>query len=163
MGNSYILYENMKNHPIYTIYINLQCGTIDYYKGYGRNQMRKIANMFYSIFFVAAIIFLIYCFTEFREDIPTMICATIVMLIATFLFIDVLVSIYQAEKKELLEKAQERQDEATKEIKKTMEEILKYEKAIYVVNKRELVEMKKDQLSEQINDQQSDTAKFKVL
>ncbi len=121
--------------------------------------MKKIANMFYSIFFVAAIIFLVYCFAEFREDIATMICATIVMLIATFLFIDVLVNIYKAEKKDLLEKTQERQDAFNKEISKTMEEILKYEKAIYVINKRELLELKK----EQIADQTSDTAKFKVL
>lgn len=121
--------------------------------------MKKIANMFYSIFFVAATIFLIYCFAEFRQDVATMICASIVMLIATFLFIDVLIGIYQAEKKDILEKMQERQDATSAELKKSLDEIIKYEKAIYVVNKRELLNLQQEQLKDQV----SDTAKFKVL
>lgn len=121
--------------------------------------MKKIANVFYSIFFVAAGIFLVYCFLEFRKDIATMICASVVMLIATFLFIDVLVSIYKAEKQDFLAKAQERQDATNAEIKKSFDELIKYEKAIYVVNKKELLEMQQNQLKDQL----SDTAKFKVL
>lgn len=121
--------------------------------------MKKIANMFYSIFFVAATIFLIYCFVEFRGDVAIMISASVVMLIASFLFIDVLVTVYKQEKADLLEKAKERQDATTAEIKKNLEEIIKYEKAIYVVNKRELAERQQQQLNDQLND----TAKFKVL
>ncbi len=121
--------------------------------------MKKLANMFYSVFFVASIIFLVYCFIEFREDLATMICASIVVLIAAFLFIDVLVSVYKQEKKDFLEKAQQREDATTAEMKKYLNEILKYEKAIYVVSKRELAEIQQ----EQNKDQASDTAKFKVL
>ena len=96
---------------------------------------------------------------EFHDDVATMICASIVMLIASFLFLDVLISVYKEEKKDFLAKAQERQDRATEEIKKSLDEIIKYEKAIYVVNKRELVEIQQEQTKEQA----SDTAKFKVL
>ena len=121
--------------------------------------MKKIANMAYSVFFVAAIIFLIYCFAEFRDDVATIICATIVMLIATVLFIDVLITVYKAEKKDILEKMQERQDAERAELSKLLNDVLKYEKAIYVVNKRALDEMNQ----QKNNNAVSDTAKFKVL
>ena len=121
--------------------------------------MKKLMNMFYCVFFMAAMIFLIYCLAEYREDLATMICATVVMLIATILFIDVLVSVYKAEKEDYLERAQARQDNANKELKKELDEILKYEKAIYVISKRELNEMRQDQVKDQV----SDTSKFKVL
>ncbi len=124
--------------------------------------MKKIANMFYTIFFVAATIFLAYCFFEYREDVATMICASIVMLIATFLFIDVLVSLYKDEKKDYLEKAQQRQDTATAEIQKTLQEAIKFEKALYIINRR-LLDQKQQEQSEQPYDQSSETAKFKVL
>lgn len=98
--------------------------------------LRKIANIFFTLLFVASIIFEGYCITECGDSILIMVCGGLVVIIATFLFIDVLVNVYTTERDYILAKKKEQQEEAVKAISDDLKEMLKYQKALYAVAKQ---------------------------
>lgn len=88
--------------------------------------------MFSTLFFMASIMLEIYCFLELREDIISVICGGGVVLIAGYLFIDTLPFDVMREKEIYYGKSLEYEEKISKEIT----EILKFQKALYVLNKK---------------------------
>ncbi|MDO5518873.1 MAG: hypothetical protein Q4G58_00125 [bacterium] len=98
--------------------------------------LRKIANIFFTLFFVASIIFEHYCIRECGDSALIVVCGGLVVIIAAFLFIDVLVSVYTRERDYILEKQKEQNEAAVKGLREDLQELLKYQKALYVVAKK---------------------------
>ena len=98
--------------------------------------LRKIANIFFTLFFIASIIFESYCILECGDSVIIVVCGGLVVVIAAFLFIDVLVSVYTRERDYILEKQAEQQKETAMIIGKELQEVLKYQKALYAVTKK---------------------------
>lgn len=98
--------------------------------------LKKIMNIFFVLFFIASIIFERYCLLECSDSPSIVICGGLVVIIAAFLFIDVLVSVYTTERDYILSKREEQQQAAVAALQKELNELLKYEKALYVVTKK---------------------------
>lgn len=98
--------------------------------------LRRITDIFFVLFFIASIIFESYCLLECSDSPVIVICGGLVVIIAAFLFIDVVVSVYTREREYILERQKEQQDHAVKMLRKELDEILKYEKALYVITKK---------------------------
>ena len=76
--------------------------------------MKKVANIFYTLFFIASLIFEGYCLQKFESDYVTIIGGGAVVLIASYLFIDVWISVYERESDRFLDAARQRESLAIK-------------------------------------------------
>lgn len=104
--------------------------------------MKKVANIFYTLFFIASLIFEGYCLQKFESDYVTIIGGGAVVLIASYLFIDVLISVYERERDRFLEAARQRESLAIKEVREEMLEMQKFQKALYISGKRQTETLK---------------------
>ena len=99
--------------------------------------LKKITNVFFTLFFLASVIFEAYCLLECGDSVLIVVCGGLVVLIAAFLFIDVLVSIYTTERDYMLEQQRENYNQAAELIHNDLNELLKYQKALYAVTKKQ--------------------------
>lgn len=99
--------------------------------------MKRVANIFYTLFFIASLIFEGYCLQRLETNYVTIIGSGVVVLIASYLFLDVVISVYIKERNCFLEAAEKRQQYAINELKEEMLEMQKVQKALYVSNKRQ--------------------------
>ena len=82
--------------------------------------------------------FEVFCLLEYRHDSVAVIGGGIVVLIAAFLFIDMIVSLYIKERELFFQEAREREKRQERLWKDELEEILKYQKVTYLVAKKSL-------------------------
>lgn len=120
--------------------------------------MKKRSYIFYTLFFIIAVLFEMYCFLELRKDLISIVCGGLVVLIAGFLLVDVIVTevnsqferinyfqkgIYQLLKKQQLTKypildTEKKQDNLVEDIRMNQ---IKMAKAIVRLNKSSMMEL----------------------
>ncbi|BBF44593.1 hypothetical protein lbkm_3307 [Lachnospiraceae bacterium KM106-2] len=98
---------------------------------------KKIKIIFYSLFFMTAAIFEVYTLLELRQDMVSLLCSSMVMLIASYLFLDMIIDCYREQRRLFIEMAEH------KELHKDLQELIKYEKALLVINKK-ILDQKED-------------------
>lgn len=104
----------------------------------------RIVNICYTLFFLAAIMFETFCLLEYRADAVAVIGGGIIVLIASFLFIDMIVILYVKERERFFKESRDREERQAKLVKDELEEILKYQKVTYLVVKKSLQASNRD-------------------
>ena len=99
---------------------------------------KKFSLIFYVLFWALADIFELYCLIALHDDLFSVVAGGLVVLIATYLMLDTMIEWHREEKKHYMNEVITKQNEAIAELTRQIQEIEKYQKALYVYTKRSL-------------------------